>query len=1108
MSKRDRTSLSSLAAKGAGGASSSPPTTEAKRTKKNTTKPDAENMAAKGNNNNNNNEPMELDEDLHSRQLAVYGRDAMRKLAQAKVLISGMNGLGIEVAKNVSLAGVSAITIHDTIDTDYKHLSSQFYLTEANMGTNRAAACAEKLQDLNPSVDINVDTRPVEQTLLDAAFLSQFNVVVLAGDTCTAEQAVQCDNICHNAAGGSIPFIKAETRGVFGTIFTDFGPTFHVSDADGELPHTEIVASISEMDETTVIVTNVEDERLEFEDGEYVTFSEVKGMTQLNDGVARKVKNCKPHSFEVELGGSMKCSDLSPYESGGLVAQAKQPKTVSFKTLAAAKTDPGEFLLCDFAKFTRPGLLHLAFLALDTYRSQRLAAGEAMGGGAAGGRLPAPGDDADAAAFVATCRETNASLHPALKQDDDMFDEKVLTLFAKTCAGEINPMAALFGGFVGQEVVKACSSKFTPLNQFFYFDSCESLPLDGDGMLALSKEDMAPRGTRHDGQIAVFGAKFQEHAASRNIFLVGAGALGCEFLKNLSLMGVCSTSGGGKCTVTDDTIIEKSNLSRQFLFRDKNIGSAKSTTARDAAKAINSDFSCHALQNRVSPETETVFNDAFWESLGVVVNALDNVNARLYVDSRCVYYAKPLLESGTLGMKCNTRMVLPHKTENYGASRDPPEKQAPMCTLHSFPHNIDHCLTWARNEFEGMLEKAPAEANLYLKSPSEYGANAKQAGDAQAREQLERVYESLVTVRCKTYEDCIRWARLRFQENFHNKVAQLTYTFPEDARTSNGALFWSPPKRFPTALNFDRDDATMVGLITAMAHLQAEVYGIEKPSYAFQHSEMARAISEVGVDPFVPKANVKIETDPKAAAETSMDDDARIAQLLEQVAAGLADTPMSGNLSPIVFEKDDDTNYHMDVISGLANMRARNYTIEEVDKLQAKLIAGRIVPAIATTTAAATGLVCLELYKVLLNKENIEDYRNTFCNLALPLFAMAEPVGMKMCSAARYGDLHDLVCLVERGRGDVNEWEGGYTPLLRALDSNNCNMGRGCQAEVVAWLINSGAAIPHYYRRDDLFPVSDDDWEIEHMCRELEVLVETNADVALAVLAQRLRISN
>ena len=56
-----------------------------------------------------------------------------------------------------------------------------------------------------------------------------------------------------------------------------------------------------------------------------------------------------------------------------------------------------------------------------------------------------------------------------------------------------------------------------------------------------------------------------------------------------------------------------------------------------------------------------------------------------------------------LGTKCNTQMVVPHLTENYGASRDPPEKSAPMCTLHSFPHNIDHCLTWPGQSLRACL---------------------------------------------------------------------------------------------------------------------------------------------------------------------------------------------------------------------------------------------------------------------------------------------------------------------------------------------------------------------------------------------------------------------
>ena len=51
-----------------------------------------------------------------------------------------------------------------------------------------------------------------------------------------------------------------------------------------------------------------------------------------------------------------------------------------------------------------------------------------------------------------------------------------------------------------------------------------------------------------------------------------------------------------------------------------------------------------------------------------------------------------------------------------------------MCTVHSFPHNIDHCLTFARSEFEGLLEKAPQEANAFLSDPAQYLAAVRTVG--------------------------------------------------------------------------------------------------------------------------------------------------------------------------------------------------------------------------------------------------------------------------------------------------------------------------------------------------------------------------------------------
>ena len=90
------------------------------------------------------------------------------------------------------------------------------------------------------------------------------------------------------------------------------------------------------------------------------------------------------------------------------------------------------------------------------------------------------------------------------------------------------------------------------------------------------------------------------------------------------------------------------------------------------------------------------------------------------------------------------------------------------------------------------------------------------------------------------------------------------------------------------------------------------------------------------------------------------------------------------------FEKDVDENFHIDFIYAMANIRASNYGLQPMDWITVKIKAGRIVPALATTTASIAGLQTIEMLKVLKSLP-IESIKNSFLNLAVPSLMMGEP---------------------------------------------------------------------------------------------------------------------
>lgn len=367
--------------------------------------------------------------------------------------------------------------------------------------------------------------------------------------------------------------------------------------------------------------------------------------------------------------------------------------------------------------------------------------------------------------------------------------------------------------------------------------------------------------------------------------MVGAGALGCEYIKAFALMGV-GCSAEGSVSVTDNDNIEVSNLNRQFLFRKNNVGDSKSKVACEIAKDMNNSLNVKDYQTRVGSDTEAVFNDQFWEKLDFIVNAVDNIKARLYVDSRCVWYEKPLLESGTLGTKANSQMIIPHKTQCYGDSQDPPEEAIPMCTLRNFPNQIEHCIEWGRDLFNKLYFDAPNDTISYIDKPQVFVGQLKQnttiSGVRSAMEEIKKVVD---LKKSANFDRCVEVARLKFEELFNHSIANLLHIFPADHKDKDGQPFWSGPKRAPSPIPFDPSDPLHVHFVTAAANLIAFNLGIPQNR---DTNYVAQVAAKVAVPDFVPR-QVKVELpgeenknqQEQPAQEVAPEDEQVLAELLE-----------------------------------------------------------------------------------------------------------------------------------------------------------------------------------------------------------------------------------
>ncbi|ORY33137.1 hypothetical protein BCR39DRAFT_557327 [Naematelia encephala] len=419
---------------------------------------------------------------------------------------------------------------------------------------------------------------------------------------------------------------------------------------------------------------------------------------------------------------------------------------------------------------------------------------------------------------------------------------------------------------------------------------------------------------------ALLGPELFKQVRETPVLVVGAGGIGCELLKNLVLVGFANIE------IIDLDTIDLSNLNRQFLFRKPDISKSKALVAAATARHFNpsSGIHIHARHGNVKESS----NDLEWiKGFGLVMNALDNMDARRHVNRLCQAAGVPLIESGTAGYLGQVSPMMRDQTECFDCVPKQAPKSFPVCTIRSTPSEPIHCIVWAKSYLFGKLfgEDDEAVDTEELDKAQAEGENAEEI------ENLKKEAAAFREVRQALGEE--NGPARVFSKVFNADINRLLAM--ED--------MWKVPGRVkPKPLEVDAImDGSFVPppLRTASKETNGQANG-KKEETANGNQAVLKDQRELSL-----KENLELFVDS--------------CRRLSARAIAHPDIVLS-------FDKDDDDT--LDFVLATANLRATAYGIPNRTRFQVKEMAGNIIPAIATTNAIIAGLIVMQSINLLQKK--------------------------------------------------------------------------------------------------------------------------------------------
>ena len=880
------------------------------------------------------------DTNLYSRQIGTYGIDTMKKILNMKILILGLRGLGIEIAKNIILSGTKKVTIFDDNICLINDLSSNFYINENDININRRdKSCLNKLCELNPYVEVSIieNKNDIKEKILE-------HDILIITELINKEILYEYNNICRENKKG---FIYSCSLGLCGFIFNDFGDEHFIYNKEGKEEQSFYIKNICKKDNKYLVtIEENEDENLYKTSSDYFSFKNINGMDKLNNENYVKIKIKSSNSFFIE-----NTNDYGEYISGGNIYEKFIPEKIKFNSFKESLFNP-------FTKESKGKTLniknnnkeqfHITIIALHNYYILH-------------NKLPDLNNENDINETIKLIKmliEIGKEKDWIKKIKENELDINYISKIIKWSKSQISPICTFLGGIVTQEIIKF-TGKYIPIKQWFHFDFFE---VNNN----LNNNEIKLLNSRYDDQISIFGNEIFNKLNNMNLFMIGAGALGCEFIKIFSLMGI-SKNKNKNITITDNDNIELSNLNRQFLFRNKDIQKSKSEIACKVSKELNKDINFKSYNYKVDKETENIFNDEFWENQNLIISAVDNKNARLYIDNQCTFYKLPFFESGTLGTSASSTIILPNETICYNDLPIVKKKEIPLCTLKSFPSNIEHCVEWGKIFFEELFYLNIQNLIFLISNNEEFFKMIfNNINKEIILEQLNDVNDLFQIYINKNYDDVIKYSVNKFDLFFNENIKSLLIEHPKDCIDKDGLLFWNHSRKIPHSIIYDSNDEICFTFIKSMINIYTRILKIK--------------INNINDNYIKNKSNEYLNELKNKKELNNENIDEKINKLKTNIINNLSKVNNSENIIPETFEKDNEENSHIDLIYSMSILRARNYNIEENNKEKIKQIITNIVPAIISSTSSIAGFVSLQIYSLLQSND-----RKNFKNLSFEL---------------------------------------------------------------------------------------------------------------------------